>query len=180
MIEIRIHGRGGLGVVTLSELLGRTALRAGKQAQTMPFFGVERRGADVKATVRLSDKVIKERSHSEKPAYLCLMTANVLKAATLDGRHEDATIIVNAPDAIDVPNAQWFFDGTEIAIKNGLVLHDEPYVNMPMLGALCRALDLPKEMMEETVEAFWGEKAAPNKKAAAEAYDALQYSGGSK
>jgi len=178
MIEIRIHGRGGLGVVTLSELLGRTALKAGMRAQTMPFFGVERRGADVKATVRLSFDTIKQRSHSVEPDYLTLMTANVITAATLDGPHAGATIIVNSPKPINASNPQWFFDGTAIAVKNGLVSGGEPYVNMPMLGAMCRALDLPKALMEDVLGEYWGEKAAPNLAAATEAYDTVAFQEG--
>ena len=175
MIEIRIHGRGGLGAVTLSELLGRTALKAGMKAQTMPFFGVERRGADVKATVRLSFETIKQRSHSVDPDYLVLMTANVITAATLDGPHSDATIIVNSPEPVDSPNPQWFFNGTAIAVKNDLVSGGEPYINMPMLGAVCRALDLPRSLMEDTLMEYWGEKSAPNLAAAAEAYDSAAF-----
>jgi pyruvate ferredoxin oxidoreductase gamma subunit len=54
MLELRIHGRGGQGVVTMAELLAKAAVSAGLEAQTLPFFGVARRGAAVKASERLS------------------------------------------------------------------------------------------------------------------------------
>ena len=34
MLEMRIHGRGGQGVVTLAELLAKVAMEAGREVQT--------------------------------------------------------------------------------------------------------------------------------------------------
>lgn len=45
MLQVRIHGRGGEGVVTASELLA--ALEGGMHAQGFPSFGPERTGAPV-------------------------------------------------------------------------------------------------------------------------------------
>ena len=47
MFEIRIHGRGGQGVVTAAELLSAAAFAEGKHAQAFPRFGSERTGAPV-------------------------------------------------------------------------------------------------------------------------------------
>jgi len=41
MIEIRWHGRGGQGVVTVSRLLAMAALYEGKYVQAIPQFGPE-------------------------------------------------------------------------------------------------------------------------------------------
>jgi pyruvate ferredoxin oxidoreductase gamma subunit len=45
MFEIRIHGRGGQGVVTAAELLSAAAFAGGRHAQAFPSFGSERTGA---------------------------------------------------------------------------------------------------------------------------------------
>ena len=47
MFEVRIHGRGGQGVVTAAELLSLAAFREGRHAQAFPSFGSERMGAPV-------------------------------------------------------------------------------------------------------------------------------------
>jgi pyruvate ferredoxin oxidoreductase gamma subunit len=47
MFEVRIHGRGGQGVVTAAELLSVAAFLEGKHAQAFPSFGSERMGAPV-------------------------------------------------------------------------------------------------------------------------------------
>ena len=58
MIQIRIHGRGGQGVVTAAELIAIAAFKEGKISQAFPFFGVERTGAPVEAFARIDDKPI--------------------------------------------------------------------------------------------------------------------------
>jgi pyruvate ferredoxin oxidoreductase gamma subunit len=61
VFEIRIHGRGGQGVVTAAELLSVAAFLDGKQAQAFPTFGSERTGAPVTAFCRISDERIRTR-----------------------------------------------------------------------------------------------------------------------
>jgi pyruvate ferredoxin oxidoreductase gamma subunit len=45
MLTVRIHGRGGQGVVMAAELLSMAAFRDGKQALAFPSLGSERMGA---------------------------------------------------------------------------------------------------------------------------------------
>jgi hypothetical protein len=56
MFQIRIHGRGGQGVVTAAELLSVAAFAEGRPAQAFPSFGSERTGAPVVAFVRIDDR----------------------------------------------------------------------------------------------------------------------------
>ena len=49
MFQIRIHGRGGQGVVTGAEMLSIAAFEQGRHAQAFPSFGSERTGAPVVA-----------------------------------------------------------------------------------------------------------------------------------
>ena len=55
MFQVRIHGRGGQGVVTAAELLSISAFLEGKYAQAFPSFGSERTGAPVVAFCRIAD-----------------------------------------------------------------------------------------------------------------------------
>jgi 2-oxoacid:acceptor oxidoreductase gamma subunit (pyruvate/2-ketoisovalerate family) len=172
--EIRLHGRGGQGVVTLAELLAKAAIKTGLEAQTLPFFGVERRGAAVKAAVRLDHTPIKIRSQSYQPGILVLMSENLLEIGLADGLADKAVIIANAEKPLPVAKQQWLLDAEKIAIRNNLVFGGEPFINVPMLGALCRVLDLPFSVLEETLKEQWSEdKALPNINAAREAYDTV-------
>jgi pyruvate ferredoxin oxidoreductase gamma subunit len=155
-------------------MLAQIALAAGKNAQTMPFFGVERRGANVKTSVRLSDEPIKNRSQSTTPDVLVLMHANLFDAAMADGEHADAYFVISSTEPVQMQQKCWYFDGISIALENDLVVDGEPYVNIPMLGALCKVLDLPKELMIEQISKKWSDKRGlPNVRAATKAYETV-------
>ena len=55
MFQVRIHGRGGQGVVTAAEMLSVAAFIDGRHAQAFPSFGSERTGAPVVSFCRISD-----------------------------------------------------------------------------------------------------------------------------
>lgn len=61
MLQIRIHGRGGQGVVTAAELLSIAAFEQGRHAQAFPSFGSERTGVPVVAFCRIDDSEIRLR-----------------------------------------------------------------------------------------------------------------------
>ena len=59
MFQVRIHGRGGQGVVTAAELLSVAAFNEGRHAQAFPTFGSERTGAPVVAFCRFDERPIR-------------------------------------------------------------------------------------------------------------------------
>ncbi len=59
MFQIRIHGRGGQGVVSAAEMLSVAAFLEGMHAQAFPSFVSERMGAPVMAFCRLDDREIR-------------------------------------------------------------------------------------------------------------------------
>jgi pyruvate ferredoxin oxidoreductase gamma subunit len=67
MFEVRIHGRGGQGVVTAAEMLSIAAFEEGHHAQAFPSFGSERTGAPVVAFCRISDHEIRLREPIMNP-----------------------------------------------------------------------------------------------------------------
>ena len=67
MFQVRIHGRGGQGVVTAAELLSVAAFLEGKHAQAFPSFGSERMGAPVVSFCRIDDKEIRLREPILEP-----------------------------------------------------------------------------------------------------------------
>ena len=76
MFQVRIHGRGGQGVVTAAEMLSIAAFREGRHAQAFPSFGSERTGAPVVAFCRIDTKEIRTREP------VMLPNAVVLKRST--------------------------------------------------------------------------------------------------
>ena len=59
MFQVRIHGRGGQGVVSGAEMLSIAAFLQGNYAQAFPSFGSERTGAPVVAFCRIADREIR-------------------------------------------------------------------------------------------------------------------------
>ena len=67
MFQVRIHGRGGQGVVTSAELLSVAAFAEGRHAQAFPSFGSERMGAPVVAFCRIDERAIRSREPVAEP-----------------------------------------------------------------------------------------------------------------
>ena len=80
MFQVRIHGRGGQGVVTAAELLAVAAFREGEHAQAFPSFGSERTGAPVVSFCRIDDKQIRLREPILEPDALIVQDPTLLKA----------------------------------------------------------------------------------------------------
>jgi pyruvate ferredoxin oxidoreductase gamma subunit len=78
MLQIRIHGRGGQGVVTAAELLSIAAFEQGRHAQAFPSFGSERTGAPVVAFCRIDDRPIRLREPIHAPDVLLVQDPTLL------------------------------------------------------------------------------------------------------
>src|SRR6188472_2566297 len=83
MFQIRIHGRGGQGVVTAAELLSVAAFLEGEHAQAFPSFGSERTGAPVVAFCRIDDRDIRVREPILAPDVLIVQDPTLLHQVDL-------------------------------------------------------------------------------------------------
>src|SRR5262249_26600396 len=102
MFQVRIHGRGGQGVVTAAELLSVAAFAEGKYAQAFPTFGSERTGAPVVAFCRLDDKPIRVREPIAAPDVLIVQDPTMLHQVDLfAGLGRNAYLLVNTERAFD-------------------------------------------------------------------------------
>lgn len=92
VLGIRLHGRGGQGVVTAAELLSIAAFTDGREAQAFPSFGSERMGAPVVAYCRLSSAPIRSREPVAAPDAVIVVDPTLLHhidvfAGLSDGGH---------------------------------------------------------------------------------------------
>ena len=86
MFQVRIHGRGGQGVVTAAELLSVAAFDEGRHAQAFPSFGSERTGAPVVAFCRIDDRADPRRaSRSPTPDALIVQDPTLLHQVDVFG-----------------------------------------------------------------------------------------------
>ena len=97
MIEVRIHGRGGQGVVTSAELLALAAFMEGRHAQAFPSFGSERTGAPVVAFCRFDERPIRVREPIMAPDALIVGDPTLLhQVAVFDGLKDDGLVLLNS------------------------------------------------------------------------------------
>ena len=177
MIEIRIHGRGGQGSVTMAALLAEAAFYSGQQAQAFPNFGVERRGAPVEAYVRLDDKFIRLRSQVYTPDYIIVQDFSLLSGGNvLAGVKKGATIIINTKKSLSELSLP---KGARVKLINasGLALETigQPIINTIMLGAFAGLTGLIKmSAIERAIkERFKGEIAEKNILAAQKGFEII-------
>ena len=102
MFEVRIHGRGGQGVVTAAEMLSLAAFDEGRYAQAFPSFGSERMGAPVVAFCRIDDHEIRTREPVMEPDALIVQDPTLLhQVDVFGGCKPDGFILINTAKSFD-------------------------------------------------------------------------------
>ena len=96
MFQVRIHGRGGQGVVTAAELLSVAAFQDGLHAQAFPSFGSERTGAPVIAYCRISEATIRLREPILEPDALIIQDPTLLHSVDVfAGSNTNGFLLIN-------------------------------------------------------------------------------------
>ena len=102
MFQVRIHGRGGQGVVTAAELLSVAAFREGRHAQAFPSFGSERTGAPVVAFCRIDERPIRLREPILAPDAILIQDPTLLhQVDVFAGLADDGYILINTSRGFD-------------------------------------------------------------------------------
>lgn len=180
MLQIRIHGRGGQGVVTATELLSVAAFEQGRHAQAFPSFGSERTGAPVVAFCRISEAEIRLREPILEPDVLIVQDPTLLhQVDVFQGLRADGYVLINSRRSLDelglAEIAQRFraerlitVPATEIALKH----LGRPLPNAVLLGgfAALSGLITLGAVAHAIRGKFAGKVAEGNVAAATEAY----------
>ncbi len=188
LVEVRIAGRGGQGVVTAGELLGEAALRSGRHAQSLPTFGPERRGALAQCTLRVGDKPILHKCSTAEPSVVACLDPTIWRHAPITlGVREDAVLIINTTQSAsaletalrsgDFPSSLRLerftvhtLDATAIAME----WLGRPISNTTMLGALVGASDVVGfEDIERVLRGRFGAAGESNVQAARAGFEAV-------
>ena len=173
MLQVRIHGRGGQGVVTAAELLSVAAFLEKKYAQAFPSFGSERTGAPVVAFCRISDEEIRLREPIIAPDAVIIQDKTVIESAkAFSGITKNGYALVNASQNIEnVPAGIKLkcIGATEIALEN----IGRPLPNAVLLGSFAAFTKIITiQSVEEAIKTkFSGTIAEKNIAAARVAYE---------
>ena len=102
MLQIRIHGRGGQGVVTAAEMLALAGFMEKHHAQAFPSFGSERTGAPVVAFARLASHEIRVREPVLEPNVVLVQDRTLLDSVNvLEGLQPDGYVLINTDKTIE-------------------------------------------------------------------------------
>jgi pyruvate ferredoxin oxidoreductase gamma subunit len=183
MFQVRIHGRGGQGVVTAAELLSVAAFLEGGHAQAFPSFGSERMGAPVVSFCRIDDKEIRLREPILEPDALIVQDPTLFKAIDVfQGLKPTGYLLVNSHRTLSDLNLDAVVaklprghaltvPASELALKH----IGRPVPNAALLGAFAGLTGIVrlKSVLEAIREEFPGKTGEANVAAAIEAHDAV-------
>lgn len=184
MLQVRIHGRGGQGVVTAAELLSVAAFDGGRHAQAFPSFGSERTGAPVVAFCRIAEVPIRLREPVMQPDALIIQDPTLLhQVDVFQGLKPDGYILINTRRSFQELGLSDFVKGwnperlctvpaSDLAQKHV----GRPLPNAALLGgfaAMSSAISLDA-VAKAIREKFSGKVAEGNVAAATAAYDYVQ------
>lgn len=140
MLQIKLYGLGGQGVVTAAKILAAAiAIHEGRYAQAVPAYGMERRGSPVFSDLIVDDEPILLKSFVYEPDHVLIFDLSVMAKGidVVQGAHPGTQFTVNShaepsgyPFSRGFGEVQ-FVDATGIALES--IKREIP--NSAMLGA---------------------------------------------
>ena len=168
--EFRWHGRGGQGVVTSNQMLGKAALAEGNYIQAFPEFGPERTGAPVRAFLRISKEPIQVYAQVYHPDVVVCIDPTLLDVVNpAEGLKEDGILVVNSdkePQAIR--DKLGFKSGKVVTVDASSIAMEvmgRPFYNMPTMAAAVKATGVVavETVINEVLERYPGKVGDLNK-----------------
>ena len=162
MKEIRLHGRGGQGIVTSAEVIVYAASEAGLFAACFPYFGFEKKGGPVAAFVRIDDRKIREKCQIYEPDCVLIVDPTLVtpQATVFDGLKNEGVVVMNCAD----PKAYSFpKNAAQIGVVDANAISQEIMgrilPNTVMLGAFAKITGwVDKDRLAGRTAEIWGEK----------------------
>ncbi|MCX8044590.1 MAG: pyruvate ferredoxin oxidoreductase subunit gamma [Desulfobacterota bacterium] len=182
MLEIRLHGRGGQGAVTSAELVAAAVINEGRYAQAFPSFGPERRGAPVKAFIRIASEPIRLRNEVEEPDVVLVLDPTLTSVVNVgEGLKGGGLVIVNTSKTPAEVKQEYRLHG-RVATVNATKIATEtigrPIANTTMIGALVKATGaLALESLREVFIHRFGKLGEKNFASCRRAYEETQVEG---
>ena len=183
MFQIRIHGRGGQGVVTAAEMLALAGFMEGHKAQAFPSFGSERTGAPVVAFARLSSQEIRLREPVIEPDVVLIQDRTLLDSVDVfGGLKPEGYVLINSSQSVEALGledlARRLPAGHVLTVPATRFALEKIGRPLPGAGMLAGFAAMTGMMKLESVQAAYNEKfsgrvAQANAEVAALAYESI-------
>lgn len=138
-VNIRLAGLGGMGILKAAELLAEALFRGGYDVKKAEVHGMSQRGGSVTSDVRFGRDVLSPMIPDGEVDFLVVVAPGELDAHRPNLRPGGAILSAAA------------FDPHALPSRHSL--------NVALLGALSRHLDLPAALWTETLRAVFPERA---------------------
>lgn len=160
MIEVRLHGLGGHGVVSCAHLVGRAALKSGNWAHSFPFFTTAMRGGMVTAFVRIDDSAINQHCFISQPNLVILFDLRLMaNTDVIEGISAQTRLLANStqPSFADGKASGELYCVAAERIARDTI--KRPILSTVMAGAAIRLLDeIPLVFLEEAIKESLSER----------------------
>ena len=138
--EFRWHGRGGQGIVTSNQMLGKAALSEGNYIQAFPEFGPERTGAPVRAFLRISKQPIQVYAQVYHPDVVVCIDPTLLDVVDVtEGLKKEGILVINTNNDPKIIRDRFGFKGGKVVTVDASTIAMEvmgrPFYNMPTMAA---------------------------------------------
>lgn len=170
--EVRWHGRGGQGVVTSNQMLGKAALSEGNYIQAFPEFGPERTGAPVRAFLRISKRPIQLYSQVYQPDIVVCIDPSLLEVVNpSEGLKKDGALVLNTTLTPGQIRSKYGLKGGKVVTVDAstiaMQILGRPFYNMPTLAAAVKATGAVKmeTVVAEVLSRYPGKVGELNKRA---------------
>ena len=183
MFQIRIHGRGGQGVVTAAEMLALAGFMEGHKAQAFPSFGSERTGAPVVAFARLSSQEIRLREPVLEPDVVLIQDRTLLESVDVfGGLKPEGYVLINSSQSVEALGLEDLAGrlpaGHVLTVPGTRYALEKIGRPLPGAGMLAGFAAMTGMMKLESVQAAYNEKfsgrvAQANAEVAALAYESI-------
>lgn len=167
--DIILAGVGGQGILTIATIIGTAAVEKGLNLKQAEVHGMSQRGGDVQSHLRLSDKQIYSDLVPKGKCDVIISVEPLESLRYLPYLATDGILITNSKPFVNMPNYpkdekldlmlknvknHIVIDASSLAKKIGSVRS----MNMVVLGAAIKYLDLPMEDFENAVKTVFGRK----------------------
>lgn len=191
IFEIVLHGRGGQGAITAGLLLCEMAYKDGyNDVLSIPKIGAERRGAPIKAFVKMSkNRIIKNFAAPVDQDFTIIFDPSLIPLPGVADEVKRGTVLINTNTDVDTskfPDSCKIYTApiTDISLEKNLVAAGYPIINVPILGAFTQvkykenseesSLGLNLETIREIADEHFGSRGIKNYEAAQEAANRIK------
>jgi pyruvate ferredoxin oxidoreductase gamma subunit len=170
-IDLRGDGKAGGGLMLAVQSFGAALALGGYDVQDWPLFSSARKGANVRAFLRLARRPIESACQVTQPDIVVLMNEAAALEVDFAAGTREALYVINTPDSPEALGARHRLGGRVVTVDGdalGLRHLGRPLGNIAVFAALVRATGLTtREVARTSLESMVRKRRLPERLVAA-------------